>query len=111
MTDSNSLNEAGVPAEALAVLVSDCWEPGEDPNCLYDPVTWMRPYSLDEAEAAGIGCLRVVDGEVANARVMLLGDSAPPCEDRRRVEYFWVLWAGSKPTREQLIATFRVVVE
>lgn len=88
----------------LASYMDDCWEPAEAAALLH---RLAIENGVADARAGRPLCLRVVAHDLEHAE-MIQADYAPDeSEMPGTAAYLWVLWSGSPPTREAMVALYR----
>jgi hypothetical protein len=96
-------NEGG-PTRLLASFLDDCCEPEEAEALL------RQLAARDHGELAQAGTplgLRVVRGDLDSAGLISFDYECDKSEEPGSADYLWVLWVGSAPTRDVMIALFR----
>jgi hypothetical protein len=95
--DADTSDQSGV----LAQFLDDCWEPEEAEELLRELA------APGQGSKTGIPlCLRVVANQLDDAQVLPAGYQCDASETPRTARYLWVLWAGRRPSREEMIAFF-----
>jgi len=95
--DAGTSDHSGV----LAQYLDDCWEP-EEAEALLRKLT-----APGRGSKTGIPlCLRVVGSQLNDAEILPAGYECDASETPGTARYLWVLWAGRRPSREEMIASF-----
>ena len=94
-------SDANEPGQSrfLAHYMDDCWDPEDAPAILRR--------QAGGAEAGNPLCLRVVENDPGQAKVVPADYECDEAERPGTASYLWVLYSDSPPTREEMIALYR----